>query len=228
MAGLLWAVGQPVRARSAVAARDVGGEQDLSCSSRSRSAARWIRASGCWRTTASCGSRKGFLLGALIGTPLGLLLGLSHDAAPDVRSGHPDPAADFAAGVAAARAGALSEVGAGGALRDCGLLDVADGDQRRGRREGDSAGLLERGEGAAALEVHDVHQDRDPGDAAVPVYRLPAQPRHRVAGHRRERDADGHAGRRRLSLAGVQQPDLRAHPARDPHDRHSSASAWIA
>ena len=74
----------------------------------------------------------------------------------------------------------------------------------------------------------DVHEDRRAGDAAVHVHRLPAEPRHRLAGDRRQRDADRHARRRRLSLAGIQQPDLRAHPARHPHDRHRRVRAGSA
>ena len=46
---------------------------------------------------------------------------------------------------------ALPEVRAGGAVRHRRLLDVADGDQHDGRRARDSAGLLERRQGAAAV-----------------------------------------------------------------------------
>ena len=42
---------------------------------------------------------------------------------------------------------------------------------------------------------------------------------HRLARHRRQRDAHRHAGRRRLPVAGVQQPDLRAYPAGHHHHR---------
>ena len=59
--------------------------------------------------------------------------------------------------------------------------------------------------------VHDVHEDRDSGDSALPFYWLSTEPRYRLAGHRRERDAHWHTWCWRVSLAGIQQPHLRAH-----------------
>ena len=57
----------------------------------------------------------------------------SRDADTHVRSDHAGAAADLAAGLAAARADPVSEVGAGGTLCHRGLLDVADGASTRWR-----------------------------------------------------------------------------------------------
>ena len=66
----------------------------------------------------------------------------------------------------------------------------------------------------------DVLQGAAAGDAALHVHRLPPQPGDRLAGDRRRRDADRLARDRRLPLAGVQQPHLRAHHPVHPHHRH--------
>ena len=76
--------------------------------------------------------------------------------------------------------------------------------------------------------IDDLHEDHRAGDAALHVHRLSPQPRHRLAGHRRQRDADRHAGRRRLPLAGIQQPGLRAHPAGHHHHRRRRLRARSA
>ena len=125
--------GEPVHPRSAVAAQDVGGEQAVSAR-----AVREARRDG-------SGHRAPRLLQPRPGgegvsprradrdaaRPAARAVA---DAAPDVRSGHPDPPADLAAGMAAARARRVPEIRAGRAVRHCHLLDVADGDQQRGRR----------------------------------------------------------------------------------------------
>ena len=71
----------------------------------------------------------------------------------------------------------------------------------------------------------DAAQDHHPGDAALPLHRLPALARARVAGDRRLGDADRRARHRRLPLAGVQQPRLLPHPALDRHDRRDRLRA---
>ena len=62
-------------------------------------------------------------------------------------------------------------------------------------------------------------QDHHPRLAALRLHRLPAVARPRLARHRGRRDAHGHAGRRRLPLAGVQQPRLLPHHPERHHDR---------
>ena len=88
------------------------------------------------------------------------------DADEDVRPDHAGAAADLSAGLAPARAGDLSEVRAGGAVRHRGLLDVADGHQHDAGGACDPAGLLERRAGPAALEDDHVHEDHRAGNAA--------------------------------------------------------------
>ena len=48
--------------------------------------------------------------------------------------------------------------------------------------------------GCCAVAAQDASQDHDSGDAAVHVHRLPAQPRHRVAGDRRREMLTGTPG----------------------------------
>ena len=62
-------------------------------------------------------------------------------------------------------------------------------------------------------------QDHRARHAALRLHRLPALARPRLARDRRRRDADRHAGRRRLPLAGVQQPRLLPHHPERRHDR---------
>src|SRR5207244_2072950 len=54
-----------------------------------------------------------------------------------------------------------------------------------------------------------------------PIIQLlrPIERGHGVAHDCRQRNADRHAGRRRISVAAVQQPHLRSHPTRHHHDR---------
>ena len=88
---------------------------------------------------------KGYLLALLIGTPVGFMLGLSRRLPRGLRSDHSVPAADLAAGLAAARAGDLPQVGAGGGVHHRALRDVADGDQHRRRRASISQDYLNVG-----------------------------------------------------------------------------------
>ena len=94
---------------------------------------------------------QGFLLGIAIAHAARVPARRLADADADVRSAHAGAAADLAAGLAAARPGAVPEVRAGGALRDRRLLDVADGHQHDDGRARHPAGLLERRQGAAAV-----------------------------------------------------------------------------
>src|SRR6185436_14548476 len=55
------------------------------------------------------------------------------------------------------------------------------------------------------------YQSASAGDAAARIHGISPESRNRVARHCRKRDAHRHAWRRRVSLAGIQQPDLRAH-----------------
>ena len=98
---------------------------------------------------------KGYALALLIGTPLGFLLGLSKLFTQELRPDHPDPAPGVAAGLAAARPGAVPELEAGGAVHHRDLRDVADGAEHRARRALDPAGLPERRAGAAAVAGQD-------------------------------------------------------------------------
>ena len=206
--------------RPALAAEDVGGEQDL----RPR-AVREARRDGPGHRAArvlqpGAGRAAGSCSGAAIGTPLGFLFGVSPLLTrmfdPLMQVMRPiSPLAWLPLGLVLFQ---KSEPAALFAIAVCSMWPTRH--QHDDGRPRDPAGLLERREGAAALADDDVPQDHRAGDAAVHVHRLPAQPRHRLAGHRRQRDADRDARRRRVSLAGIQQPDLRAHPAGDPHHRH--------
>jgi hypothetical protein len=75
---------------------------------------------------------KGFLLGALIATPLGFLLGLSKAFNRMFDPVDPGASADFTTGMAAAGTDCVSEIGTGGAVHHRALLDVADRDQYDG------------------------------------------------------------------------------------------------
>src|SRR5207247_2272464 len=97
---------------------------------------------------------------------------------------------------------------------------VADGDQHRGGRALDQPGLPERGARAQALALQDADQDHHPGLTALRLHRLPALARAGLARDRGLGNADRHAGRRRLPVAGVQQSRLLAHPVVRHHDWH--------
>ena len=163
---------------------------------------------------------RGFFLGILIATPLGFLLGVSDTHAQNAGPCHPGVAPHFAAGVAAARPRHLPEVRTRRLVCDRRMLDVADRVEHHGRRPRDSTGLLEHRQGPPSLACDDLHEDRSAGCAASDVHGVQVEPWHRMAGDRRKRDVDRHAWRRRISLAGVQQPDLLAHSPRHPDDRH--------
>src|SRR5438874_2584559 len=77
------------------------------------------------------------------------------------------------AGAGAVQPGEDEHVGAGGALYDCDVRHVADGDQHGGGRAGDPAGLPERREGAEAVADEAAVQDSGAGGAAVHVHGLP-------------------------------------------------------
>ena len=162
---------------------------------------------------------KGYALALLIGHAAGLHPRAVEAVREELRPDHPGPAAGVAAGLAAARPGAVREVGPGGAVHHRDLLDVADGAQHRARRAVDPAGLPERRAGAAAL-------------AAKTLFKvlLPATLPYMFTGFRLSLGIawlvivaaemlTGTPGRRRLPLAGVQQPDLRAHHPVHPHHR---------
>src|SRR6476659_9680236 len=100
----------------------------------------------------------------------------------------------------------LQAIRAGGAVYDCAVRHVADGDQYRDGRAFDQHGVFECWARAQAFAAENPAQDHDPGDAALYVYRLSVESRHGVVGNRRGGDADRFAGARRLSLAGIQQP----------------------
>jgi len=148
---------------------------------------------------------KGYLLALLIGTPIGFMLGLSrkfYEAFdPIIQFLRPiSPLAWLPLGLVI-----CPPVGARRRLHDRALRDVADRHQYRRRRALDQPGPPERRTRAEALALPDAQQDHRAGLAAVRLHRLPPLARPRVARHRRVRDADGHAGRRRLPVAGVQQ-----------------------
>ena len=166
---------------------------------------------------------KGFSLGVMLGVPLGFILGTSKLFTRAFDPDHSDPAARVAAGLAAAGRVPVSKAGAGGGLHDRGLLDVADGGEHGPRRAGRPAGLPERGQGAEALDVDDHLEDLSSGDAALHVHGLSPEPGDRLAGDRGGRNADRHAGRRRLFVARVSEPDLRAH-----HPLHRRHRRWLA
>src|SRR5258708_1184979 len=136
-----------------------------------------------------------------------------------LRSAHPGAAPGLAARLAPAGPGAVRALAAGGALHHRHLCDVAHGPQHRRWRALDSPGLPQRGERPAALPLADADPGALAGGAPFDVHRLPAQPRHRLARDRRGGDAHRLARRRRLPLAGVQQPGLRAHHPLHPRDR---------
>src|SRR5881397_1184460 len=101
---------------------------------------------------------KGYLLALLIGTPIGFMLGLSRKLR-HVRSDHPVPAADLAAGVAAARPRDLPPVRARRRLHDRAVRDVADGHQRGRRCALDQPGPPQRRPGAPSVAVPHAHED---------------------------------------------------------------------
>ena len=119
---------------SALSHEDLGGEQDLHPRSRSRNGARWIRGSSGSPRTALFRVAKGFLLGFVIATPLGFILGLSKTFNrmfdPVIQVLRPiSPLAWLPLG-----SDHLSEVGAGGTVHDRAVLHVADGAEHDGRR----------------------------------------------------------------------------------------------
>ena len=82
-----------------------------------------------------------------------------------------------------------------------------------------SQDYLNVGPRAEAVALEDADEDHRPRLAALRLHGLPALARPRLARDRRRRDADRHARRRRLPLAGVQQPRLLAHHPERHHDR---------
>ena len=94
---------------------------------------------------------KGYSLAILIGTPLGFLLGMSKLFAKSFDPDHSDlrpvsPLAWLPLGLVL-----FQKPEPAGDLHDRDVLDVADRAQHRARRALHSAGLSERGQGAAAL-----------------------------------------------------------------------------
>ncbi len=223
-AGAVGGVERRLDQEPAVAGQDLGGEQALR-----RGAVRKARRAGSGHPAlhlvlAGAGG-EGVRAGAAARGAAGVHPGVVEAVLEELRPHHPDAAAGVAAGVAAAGAGAVPEVAPGGAVHHRDLLDVADGAEHGAGRAIDPAGLPERRQGAAAVAQQDALQGAAAGRAAVHVHRLPPEPRDRVAGDRGGRDADRHARRRRLPVAGVQQPDLRAHHPVHPHDRHRGLRA---
>ena len=162
---------------------------------------------------------KGYLLALLIGTPIGFLLGLSrgfHQAFdPIIQFLRPiSPLAWLPLGLVVFQ---KSEPAAIFTIALCAMwptvINTAVGVRSINQD------YLNVGRVLKLSRMKMLTEDHRPRLAALRLHRLPAVARPRLARHRRRRDADRHAGRRRLPLAGVQQPRLLPHHPERHHDR---------
>ena len=160
-----------------------------------KSAAKWIRASSASPAYSLVRVAKGLLLALLIGTPLGLPARHSRRSSPGCSipsSRSSGPSRRWRG----CRSGLIlfRQVRTGGALHHRALLDVADGAQYRCGVRAIPQDYLNVARVLRLSPWKTLHQGAAPGDAALHVHRLPPEPRHRLAGHRRRGDADRHPG----------------------------------
>ena len=112
-------------------------------------------------------SAIGFGLAALVGIPLGFVIGRFAFLTRMFGAAHQPAAAGVAAGLAADRPAGVQGRQPGGDLDDLHLLDLADDHQHRRRRAARAAGLPERRARAEPVGVEGHHPDPVPRRAAL-------------------------------------------------------------